>query len=562
MFHRTRSPRGVRWVLVLAAIAALLLGFPAKGAPVASAAGTSSTFTMSLNPGLATGKPFACPAMQHATATITVSNRFITSAPNDTMTLNASGLPPNTGFDIFIVQNSPFDSGFGGFGFGWYQSDMESSSLGKALVTMQGIFDQETFIDNPATAFNPIHTFNVGFWFDSPTTEKTVCHNTSAPAATPFNGEQNAGLLGMITQNGPLQTIADSPPSAGVNAPSHGGSRAGRAFTFLTTCSHPRGWKHIHTIDLKFTNGKKAGKVKPLAGWVVYDQNADLIRLFDPGTHKWSSGKPGAKRVLNGRYLSINLARSTAHGAGPGKPTIKVSWQITFKSPAVASNYHQLLRIVDDFGVSHGWRTVGTWNVMPGGYAAHTAARHGSPHLTAHRTQAATHCASATCTFSLGVNPGLGAGKPFACPAIQHATGTIAITNRFVTHANLDTMTVNVTGLPPNTDFDLFLVQNSPLEAGFSGFGFGWYQSDMESNYQGRASVVVKGIFDHEVFIENPASPTTPLHTFDVGFWFGSPTQEQAVCGNATAPAATPFNGEQNAGLLAMITNGQPLANI
>jgi hypothetical protein len=30
------------------------------------------------------------------------------------------------------------------------------------------------------------------------------------------------------------------------------------------------------------------------------------------------------------------------------------------------------------------------------------------------------------------------------------------------------------------------------------------------------------------------------------------------VCGSAT-PATTPFNGEQNAGLLAMITQGEPL---
>ena len=49
-----------------------------------------------------------------------------------------------------------------------------------------------------------------------------------------------------------------------------------------------------------------------------------------------------------------------------------------------------------------------------------------------------------------------------------------------------------------------------------------------------------------------------PIHTFNVGFWFDSPTQEQQVC-KSTAPAPTPFNGEQNAGLLAMITRGEPL---
>ncbi len=105
----------------------------------------------------------------------------------------------------------------------------------------------------------------------------------------------------------------------------------------------------------------------------------------------------------------------------------------------------------------------------------------------------------------------------------------------------------------------MFLVQNSPLDKGtFPGFGFGWYQSDVQSDSHGNANVRVQGIFDEETFIENPANPFVPIHTFNVGFWFGSPTQEAKVCGSQK-PAKTPFNGEQNAGLLAMITQGEPL---
>jgi hypothetical protein len=168
-------------------------------------------------------------------------------------------------------------------------------------------------------------------------------------------------------------------------------------------------------------------------------------------------------------------------------------------------------------------------------------------------------CTSEFCTFQLGVNPGLLAGKPFACPAIQNAQAFITITNRFATNAQNDVMTLSARGLPPNTGFDMFLVQNSPLDSEFPGFGFGWYQSDVESNALGSATVRVQGIFDHETFIENPGDPFNPIHTFNVGFWFNSPTEEQQVCGNATAPAKTPFNGEQDAGLLAMITQGEPL---
>ena len=104
----------------------------------------------------------------------------------------------------------------------------------------------------------------------------------------------------------------------------------------------------------------------------------------------------------------------------------------------------------------------------------------------------------------------------------------------------------------------MFLVEHSPFDSGFSGFGSGWYQSDMKSDKNGNATVSVKGIFDVETFIENPSSPTV-VHTYNVGFWFDSPSTEASKCGSPT-PAATPFNGEQNAGLLAMITTGAPLA--
>ena len=171
----------------------------------------------------------------------------------------------------------------------------------------------------------------------------------------------------------------------------------------------------------------------------------------------------------------------------------------------------------------------------------------------------AANCTTLTCTFKLQVNPGLLSGT-FACPAIQNAKATIKITNRFVNGQQNDVMTLTASGLPKSLGFDMFLVQNTPLDSGtFSGFGFGWYQSDVNSDSSGNASVKVQGIFDKETFIENPSSPFTPIHTFNVGFWFDSPTHEQQACGNATAPAATPFNGEQSAGLLAMITKGEPL---
>lgn len=173
--------------------------------------------------------------------------------------------------------------------------------------------------------------------------------------------------------------------------------------------------------------------------------------------------------------------------------------------------------------------------------------------------RAATACTSVTCTYTLFTNPGLAAGKPFACPAMAHAAANISVTNRFRRDALNDVMTLTAHGLPAKTGFDLFLVTNSPFDTGFTTFGFGWYQSDVESDSHGNVSVQVRGIFDHETFVLNP--PKTVERTLNVGFWFDSPSREASVCHSA-APAATPFNGEQNAGLLAMITKGAPLGLI
>jgi hypothetical protein len=221
-FHRRLFPCALLAATAMVVLAALISttasarsivqAKPPLHAPQGKCTRRVCTFELQVNPGLQPGHPFACPAIQNARAHITITNRFVTGAQNDIMVLTARGLPKNTGFDMFLVQNSPLDQGtFPGFGFGWYQSDIQSNSSGHAEVTVRGIFDKETFIENPADPFKPIHTFNVGFWFNSPEEEAKVCGNQAAPAKTPFNGEQNAGLLAMITQGEPLQFVVGKP---------------------------------------------------------------------------------------------------------------------------------------------------------------------------------------------------------------------------------------------------------------------------------------------------------------------------------------------------------------
>jgi hypothetical protein len=134
-----------------------------------------------------------------------------------------------------------------------------------------------------------------------------------------------------------------------------------------------------------------------------------------------------------------------------------------------------------------------------------------------------------------------------------------------------DLMEVAVAGLPPETDFDLFVTQlpNAP-------FGVAWYQSDLHTDDEGHGDVQVRGIFDVETFslslggpsggedptqnLSGPAVTDTnavfrPTHQYHLGLWFNSPDD----AAKAGCPATvTPFNGEQHAGIQALSTRTFP----
>jgi hypothetical protein len=139
------------------------------------------------------------------------------------MFIFATGLPPNTAFDFFVIQvpKAPF-------GLSWYQGDVETDDDGNAFQTFRGRFNIETFIvapgvapaplvfndppfpdaaQNPATG--PVQTYHLGVWFNSPTDAQSAgCPNT----VTPFNGEHNAGIQVLNTANfpddkGPLRRL-------------------------------------------------------------------------------------------------------------------------------------------------------------------------------------------------------------------------------------------------------------------------------------------------------------------------------------------------------------------
>jgi hypothetical protein len=194
----------------IAALAALALAAPVQSASAAEAV----AFEMVRSPGLAAFPN--CLPKAHAHVTI------IPNGAVEQMFVKAEGLPPSTDFDFFVIQvpNAPF-------GMSWYQGDFETNSAGAGVQVYAGRFNIETFLVAPNTApapvvfngpfpdassnpkTNPIHTYHLGMWFNSPADAvKAGCPGT----VTPFNGEHSAGVQVLNTSNfadlqGPLLQV-------------------------------------------------------------------------------------------------------------------------------------------------------------------------------------------------------------------------------------------------------------------------------------------------------------------------------------------------------------------
>ena len=171
-----------------------------------------------------------------------------------------------------------------------------------------------------------------------------------------------------------------------------------------------------------------------------------------------------------------------------------------------------------------------------------------------------------TFTFSLVRSPGL-AAFPKVAP---NAKGTVTVNSI----GPVEVMNVSVSGLPANTDFDLFVIQvpNAP-------FGLSWYQGDIKTDAAGNGSRKFVGRFSIESFIvapgiapapadpfnapgsipdaaQNPA--TNPVQTYHLGVWFNNPADVVKAGGPNTI---TPFNGEHDAGVQVLNTSEFPEAN-
>jgi hypothetical protein len=215
---------------ILAASAALNVLIPVT--PLFADGPDEISFDLVANPKFA-----AClvndPSGPAPSAHVTVSR----GTANDVMIVELQNFKPGAAFDLFTIQRSQLladgapDSNFKSFGLAWYQSDIHVGSDGKAEAVVKSIlldgifgFDADPIPGSvpPAPLVPPTHTFNVGFWFDSPNDAAACGFDPSKP--TPFNSEHKAGPNAMISLPnpvsglGPLSTSTASTTQAGAYA--------------------------------------------------------------------------------------------------------------------------------------------------------------------------------------------------------------------------------------------------------------------------------------------------------------------------------------------------------
>ena len=146
-----------------------------------------------------------------------------------------------------------------------------------------------------------------------------------------------------------------------------------------------------------------------------------------------------------------------------------------------------------------------------------------------------------------------------AADCVSNARGHVTISD---VGAN-QRMQVRVDGLPPHTEFALFVLQ-TPKKP----FGMSWYQGDIVTDENGSGSQQFFGIFSRELFVFAPATRaapqtdpgidaatnpvTAPVHTYHLGLWFSDPTDAS----NAGCPGdPTPFEGNHRAGIQVLNTS-------
>jgi hypothetical protein len=199
-------------------IRSILAPTAAKAVAVVATGAAAAALSLTATAGAATGGAHARsttassfsfplkPSSSAISACLPKAGGHVTITPgklNDTMTVSLHGMPPNAGFDLFVIQQPTAP-----FGVSWYQSDIQANGNGFGSATVRGIFDAETFSVSPGgtTTFAPTHQYHLGVWFNDPNVPFNLgCEpGATVPIVTPFNGEQHAGVQVVNTAQFPV----------------------------------------------------------------------------------------------------------------------------------------------------------------------------------------------------------------------------------------------------------------------------------------------------------------------------------------------------------------------
>jgi hypothetical protein len=118
-----------------------------------------------------------------------------------------------------------------------------------------------------------------------------------------------------------------------------------------------------------------------------------------------------------------------------------------------------------------------------------------------------------------------------------------------------DKFTVRARGLPPNTDFTVFL-----LETAGSPFGAAEYIGDVTSNKHGVGSNTFHLIVDEAFSSTIVNGQRVRVDLNQVGMWFADPADDDFCTAAPGIAGVTPFDGDNEAGVQAFNSaNTQPL---
>jgi hypothetical protein len=115
--------------------------------------------------------------------------------------------------------------------------------------------------------------------------------------------------------------------------------------------------------------------------------------------------------------------------------------------------------------------------------------------------------------------------------------------------AGVDKLVVEVQGLPPRTDFTVFLHELSDIP-----FGSSQYLAEMHTNKAGRASVIIKTVIVDAFALKTAGDPPTQrLEDVDLNFiaiWFADSKDDDAF----TNFPALAFDGDRDSGVVVLGT--------